>query len=330
LSNSTAQCIGPAARALQGHTFSATFKTVGTGTQSLTASDGTLTGSQNTTVNPASASVFVVSDYPNPTTAGDAHTFTVTAEDAYGNTDTNYTGKAHFTSSDGLATLPADHMFTSGNGNKDNGSASFSATLKTTGSQSLTATDTLHSSITGKQVVTVNPATTTGGTGGTNGNGGQGTIKLEVGGQDFEVDGNDNNEPKAPCVNGKITFNVIGDGLAANTSVNVTAEVQGGSSNKTQVYNTSVTTDGNGSFTILNISLDAGQNYKIEVTGTNGDNTPVDKQKVIHSGDCTTTSPPGGGGNNTPELGSGELLATGLLPIGAILFYRRQRNRRAS
>ena len=32
----------------------------------------------------------------------------------------------------------------------------------------------------------------------------------------------------------------------------------------------------------------------------------------------------------TPELGSGELLATGLLPIGAILLYRRRRNRRAS
>jgi len=40
----------------------------------------------------------------------------------------------------------------------------------------------------------------------------------------------------------------------------------------------------------------------------------------------------GGGvvGGATPELGSGELLATGLLPIGAILFYRRRRNRRVS
>ncbi len=51
---------------------------------------------------------------------------------------------------------------------------------------------------------------------------------------------------------------------------------------------------------------------------------------------CQVTTPPGGlkcppnCGNATPELGSGELLATGLLPIGAILLYRRRRNRRAS
>lgn len=33
--------------------------------------------------------------------------------------------------------------------------------------------------------------------------------------------------------------------------------------------------------------------------------------------------------NATPELGSGELLATGLLPLGAVLLYRRRRTRRA-
>lgn len=42
-----------------------------------------------------------------------------------------------------------------------------------------------------------------------------------------------------------------------------------------------------------------------------------------------TKCPPDCGGP-TPELGSGELLATGLLPLGAILLYRRRRNRRAS
>jgi len=36
----------------------------------------------------------------------------------------------------------------------------------------------------------------------------------------------------------------------------------------------------------------------------------------------------GGSGGATPELGSGELLATGLLPIGAILLYRRRRAHR--
>jgi len=37
---------------------------------------------------------------------------------------------------------------------------------------------------------------------------------------------------------------------------------------------------------------------------------------------------PTGGGAATPELGSGELLATGLVPIAAVLLYRRRRARR--
>ncbi len=49
------------------------------------------------------------------------------------------------------------------------------------------------------------------------------------------------------------------------------------------------------------------------------------------SGPNCTTDPtaPGCSTNATPELGSGELLATGLLPIGAVLLYRRRRARRA-
>jgi len=35
--------------------------------------------------------------------------------------------------------------------------------------------------------------------------------------------------------------------------------------------------------------------------------------------------PTSGGGSPTPELGSGDLLAVGLLPLGAILYYRRRR-----
>jgi len=44
----------------------------------------------------------------------------------------------------------------------------------------------------------------------------------------------------------------------------------------------------------------------------------------------TVGSPPNPGPTTTPELGSGELLATGLLPIGAVLLYRRRRTRRAT
>jgi len=52
-----------------------------------------------------------------------------------------------------------------------------------------------------------------------------------------------------------------------------------------------------------------------------------EKSKVFKI-DCTSGVPGGGGPppSATPELGSGELLATGLLPIGAILLYRRRRS----
>src|SRR5262249_56660351 len=106
-----------------------------------------ITGSAPLTVNPAAASTLVVSGYPSPTTAGVSHSFTVTARDAFGNTATGYTGTATFTSTDGQAVLPTNYMFVSG----DAGAHSFSATLKTAGSQSITATDTVTSTIKGSQ-----------------------------------------------------------------------------------------------------------------------------------------------------------------------------------
>src|SRR5207249_3090770 len=61
---------------------------------------------------------------------------------------TGYTGKVHLTSTDGQALLPADYTFTIG-ATGDNGVHTFSASLETSGSQTLTATDTATSSITG-------------------------------------------------------------------------------------------------------------------------------------------------------------------------------------
>src|SRR5207245_2861037 len=87
------------------HTFSATLKTVNNQFgQSLTARDtgsSMITGSQfGIVVNPAAASTLVVSGFPSPTTAGVAHTFTVTAKDPFSNTATVYLGTVHFTSID--------------------------------------------------------------------------------------------------------------------------------------------------------------------------------------------------------------------------------------
>ena len=75
------------------------------------------------TVNAAGASTYTVSGFPNPTTAGAAHSVTVTAYDPYGNVATGYTGTVHFTSTDAQAVLPANYTFTVG----DAGSHTFNA-----------------------------------------------------------------------------------------------------------------------------------------------------------------------------------------------------------
>jgi hypothetical protein len=100
---------------------------------------------------------FVVSGYPSTVTAGSANNFTVTAEDAFGHTVTAFTGTVHFTSSALKSVLPSNYTFTAA----DAGIHSFSATLRSSGIQSITATDTATSSITGTQSgITVNPAAT--------------------------------------------------------------------------------------------------------------------------------------------------------------------------
>ena len=93
-------------------------------------------------MNAAAATTLVVSGYPNPTAAGAAHDVTVTALDPFGNTASGYRGTVHFTSSDGRAVLPGNYTFTAG----DAGTHTFTngVTLKTPGTQSITATDTVQ------------------------------------------------------------------------------------------------------------------------------------------------------------------------------------------
>ena len=128
------------------HTFTATLKTAGS--QSITATDtatGSVTGSEmGITVNPAAAASLAFSNVPGSTTAGSAFNVTLTAKDAYGNVATGYTGTVHFTSSDAKAVLPANYTFTS----SDAGSTASPITLKTAGTQSVTATDIATSSLT--------------------------------------------------------------------------------------------------------------------------------------------------------------------------------------
>jgi uncharacterized repeat protein (TIGR01451 family) len=122
--------------------FSVTLRTAGT--QSVMATDtvaSSITGSANVSVSAAAATHFTVSA-PASATAGSAFNFTVTAQDQFNNTATGYGGTVHFTSTDGSATLPANSTLASGIG-------TFSATLRTVGNQTITATDTVTSSITG-------------------------------------------------------------------------------------------------------------------------------------------------------------------------------------
>jgi hypothetical protein len=134
--------------------FNVTLKTAGT--QSITATDTlnkALTASEvNITVTAAATGQFAVAGFPSPMTAGVSGTFTVTAEDAFGNFTPGYTGTVHFSSSDPGATLPDNTTLT-------NGTGTFSATLDKAGSQTITATDTASSLITGTSpAIVVNPA----------------------------------------------------------------------------------------------------------------------------------------------------------------------------
>jgi hypothetical protein len=131
-----------------------TLKIDTAGSYTLKATDGSLTpaNSSSFTVSPAAASTMIVAGFPASTTAGVPGNVTVTLKDAYGNIATGYTGTVHFASSDSLAALPANYSFSGG-------SHTFSVTLKTAATQSITVTDTTTVGLTGTDAgIIVNPA----------------------------------------------------------------------------------------------------------------------------------------------------------------------------
>jgi uncharacterized protein (TIGR03437 family) len=91
---------------------------------------------------PGVATMLVVTPPGDTVPAGTAENYTVTAVDYTGAPATSYTGTVAITSSDSAATLPASASLASGVG-------VFSVTLNTPGYQTVTATDTSTSSITG-------------------------------------------------------------------------------------------------------------------------------------------------------------------------------------
>lgn len=121
------------------HSFAGSVTLDRAGSQSVTVTDTSNSALQATApfiVMPGPLAVFAI-QVPPSVTAGSAFTVTVTAQDAFQNTETGYNGTVQFSSSDATATLPANYTFTAA----DAGVHSFPFTLRRAGQQSIAAAD---------------------------------------------------------------------------------------------------------------------------------------------------------------------------------------------
>ena len=143
------------------HTFTGVLLATA-GSHTITATDSADSGTTGTSlaidVVPATVNSFVVSTgFTNPDVAGTVGTVTVTAKDRYGNTVGNgpneYLGTVDLTSTDTRAGgLGASHIFSA----SDAGSYTFTGiVLKTAGTQTVTATDSITHAVTGNVPVNV-------------------------------------------------------------------------------------------------------------------------------------------------------------------------------
>ncbi len=129
-------------------TLNTVFSAILNNAKSVTATDTvttTITGTSNSVhVLPAPATKYLVTTASTDVTAGVEFTLSVSATDASNVVDIAYSGTVHFTSTDGIASLPADTTLTSGQGQ-------FNVVLRTDtpASNTITATDTVTTSITG-------------------------------------------------------------------------------------------------------------------------------------------------------------------------------------
>ena len=122
-------------------TFSATLDRAGSQTiRGADTATATIAGSVSVQVRPAIAATLSLS-VPTGVKTNTAFNVTVTLTDRFGNVATGYTGTVHFTTSDlvaqSLGKMPADYTFTAGNA----GTGSFSVTLVTPPSQTITVAD---------------------------------------------------------------------------------------------------------------------------------------------------------------------------------------------
>lgn len=145
------------------HEFHTTLTTPGS--QTITANDTTttaITGSVTVNVTPAPVATHFLVLAPENVTTGKSFDLVVIALDAANHAVTDYTGTVQLAApGDTSAVLPTAYTFAA----SDHGRHVFHVTLNTTGSQTITATDTSNSSLAGTITVTANspPATTGGG-----------------------------------------------------------------------------------------------------------------------------------------------------------------------
>jgi hypothetical protein len=128
------------------------------GSRTVTVTDtanASLTDSLSVTVDSGAAQQLVLTVPATPVTAGSGFDAGVTLRDAFGNIAIGYRGTVTFTSTDGSAVLPANYTFTAA----DAGQKTFSGVeLRTAGTRSITARDTVTGTLTDTRNVTVNPA----------------------------------------------------------------------------------------------------------------------------------------------------------------------------
>jgi Ca2+-binding RTX toxin-like protein len=134
------------------YSFTVTFKTAGV--QMLTATDSaSVTSTANVTVNPAAVAHLRVAGPTSTVVVSNALPITVTADDAYGNVVTGYTGTVNLVSSD---PLNIRYTFTTGTG-ADNGVHTFFIPFDAVGSQSVAVNDTGNVALTGRGSFVVKP-----------------------------------------------------------------------------------------------------------------------------------------------------------------------------
>ena len=140
------------------HTFEVKFRQQGIQTLKVTDIAKTaITGQAETRVgNPTTQTLAV--DLPNGAKYREPATIVVTAIDNLGRADAAYRGSVHFTSTDNIATLPADYQFTS----TDNGRHEFvnGVMFRTQGPQRIHVQDAASASIYGDREIVIGTSPT--------------------------------------------------------------------------------------------------------------------------------------------------------------------------